>query len=97
MPVGYASCTCLKKVRIFMESRDKIYYDILQELQHLSFSALKDVKLFIIFLKIREKTTNQGLHVDINKDLKCMDIHESNHLEQEFSNYQDLYPRSTPV
>ncbi len=78
-----------------MEPKDKIHHEILQELQHLSFSALKEVKLFIDFLIIREKNAIRDLHVEIDQDLKSMCANETNHLEDEFFNYQDIYPRTT--
>lgn len=78
-----------------MESTEKLQNDIFQGLQPLSFSALKEVKLFIDFIKIRENAFSHGVYADIDQELKSMNAHEANHLEQEFANYQEMYPRES--
>lgn len=75
-----------------METRDKIIDEILQELQHLPFSALKKVKMFTDFLIIREKNVIRDLQIETDQDLKRMCDNETNHLEEEFFNYQDICP-----
>lgn len=76
-----------------MPTTDQLQFDIQQGIQSLPGEALKEVKLFVEFLRMRETAAKQSCSVDIESELRQMDLSEARHLEQEFASYQEIYPR----
>jgi hypothetical protein len=76
-----------------MPTTDQLQFAIQQGIQSLPGDALKEVKLFVEFLRMREAVARQSCSVDIDLELRQLDMAEARHLEQEFSAYQEIYPR----
>ena len=76
-----------------MTTTDRLKLDIQQGMQELPGEALREIKLFIDFLRMREAAAKRPCSIDIDHELRQMDISEARHLEQEFAAYQELYPR----
>lgn len=67
--------------------------DIERSIKDLPLQALREVKLFIDFLHLREGATLIPDSSDIDQALRQLDSAEDRHLEEEFTAYQDQYPR----
>ncbi|NEX15291.1 MAG: hypothetical protein C1943_01315 [Halochromatium sp.] len=67
--------------------------DIERGIKDLPLQALREVKLFIDFLHLREGATLIADTSEIDHELRQLDSAEARHLEQEFTAYQDQYPR----
>ena len=71
---------------------NKIEKIILEETQDLSRSALNEVLDFIQFIKSK-KNKNIQFNTNLDQDLNLLNDNELIHLEKEFKNYKELYPR----
>ncbi|EIC19464.1 hypothetical protein [Thiorhodovibrio frisius] len=76
-----------------MSTINQLQFDIERGIKDLPIQALKEIKLFIDFLHVREGSTQTPYSSDMNYELRQLDIGEARHLEQEFIAYQDRYPR----
>lgn len=75
-----------------MTTVNQLQCDIERSMKSLSLQALKEVKLFIDFLHVREGDAPMSYHSDIDYELHRLDLNEAEHLEKEFIAYQDRYP-----
>ena len=73
----------------------EIEKQILEETEGLTSNALNEILDFILFVKnkrlksIKKKVSKDNL----NLELSIMDQKELLHLEEEFKNYKEIYPR----
>ena len=73
----------------------EIEKQILEETEGLTSNALNEILDFILFVKnkrlksIKKKVSKDNL----NLELSMMDQKELLHLEEEFKNYKEIYPR----
>jgi hypothetical protein len=72
-------------------SRAEIQTVLIQESSKLPASALEEVLDFVQF--IQRKFSRQSERDSISKTLSLLDAHEKTHLEEEFKDYKELYPR----
>lgn len=77
-----------------MATTEQLQQDIQQGIRELPREALSEVKLFIDFIHMREAKAKTFRICDIERELRSMDHSEADHLEQEFSSYQKIYPRA---
>jgi len=61
-----------------------------KNIKGLPLNVLKEILDFTLFLK--EKRINDYYSMGLKQELKKLNIDEIAHLEQEFENYQELYP-----
>lgn len=73
-----------------MEGQE-VQTEIIKRLNGLSQESLQEVHLFVHFLQMRERM-KRGMD-DLGYDLKVLDERERVHLEGEFENYRERYPR----
>ncbi len=68
---------------------------ILEETQGLTSNALNEILDFILFIKNKRlKSIKKKISKDnLNLELSMMDQKELLHLEEEFKNYKEIYPR----
>lgn len=72
-------------------SRAEIQTVLLDESSKLPATALEEVLDFVRF--IQKKFSRQSEQDSISKSLSLLDAHENAHLEEEFKDYKELYPR----
>jgi len=70
--------------------RKQVQAQVLKGLNSLSQESLQQVRLFIDFLRLREKIHRAG--DDLGYDLALLDEIERTHLEDEFEGYRERYP-----
>lgn len=68
----------------------EIENEIFDGLKSLSQDSLRQAKLFIQFLQLRERLEQSPNH--ITNELFLLDKRELLHLEQEFKDYREIYP-----
>lgn len=70
--------------------------NILYQLQGLTEEALVEVFHFVLFIKKRPLLLEKGLegenYLFLSEDLREMSMAECEHLEEEFKDYQNIYP-----
>jgi hypothetical protein len=67
---------------------------ILKETKKLPPFALNEVLDFILFIKEKKlKKKNYSFSSDLESELSLLDHKEMVHLEEEFKDYKELYPR----
>ncbi len=72
---------------------EKIQNDIKKNIAQLSPETLKEIKLFVDFMLLREKMGSENVKPDnIKAELSNMDMSELLHLEEEFEYYKERYP-----
>jgi hypothetical protein len=80
-----------------MEGSFDLQKTIIQGLQGLPESSLREVAEYIFF--VRQKALSPGRFQQqfeeamMMGELLTLELDESNHLEEEFKDYQDLYPK----
>lgn len=69
---------------------------ILKETKGLPLYALNEILDFIQFIKEKRlKKSEEEIFIDnLNLELSLMDQKELSHLEEEFKNYKEIYPRN---
>jgi len=72
-------------------SRVEIQNCLMDESSKLPTSALEEVLNFVQF--IQKKFSKRGSSDSISEGLSLLDAHEKAHLEEEFKDYKELYPR----
>ncbi len=70
----------------------QIEAQILQNMKGLPLETLKEISHFIQFIK-RQKIKKNSLN-NINLELLQLDKIAKKHLEEEFKNYQKIYPKN---
>ncbi len=66
---------------------------ILQELKDLPVESLKEILDFIQFLKSKKYKRKKSFEKKIQTELDNLNKNSLIHLEEEFSNYREQYPR----
>ncbi len=80
-----------------MEETKKLQKTILHSLEGLPESRLKEIAEYIFF--IRQKTLNPETFqqefesIMLTDELTALEINEAAHLEEEFKNYKETYPK----
>ncbi|RQD78504.1 hypothetical protein [Desulfonatronospira sp. MSAO_Bac3] len=64
-------------------------------MKKLSPEGLQQVKQFVNSIILHETKNRDNYSTDIDLELSRLDLNEARHLEQEFKNYQEHYPRES--
>ncbi|MBU2461580.1 hypothetical protein KKH65_01745 [bacterium] len=64
---------------------------ILQNTKGLPTDALQEILDFVQFIRVRKLKSSLG---DLGMELSSLDRSEAGHLEEEFKNYKELYPKN---